>query len=647
MMIETQVPEDGGSRKKEQLLLLLILSVAAFLRLMHLYDLSLSNDELSAISRARFPSLIEMYRAGAFLDGHPAGVQVFLFGWMKWFGDEPFVIRFPFVLFSLGSIYLIYRIGKDWFHATAGLLTAAFFAVMEFPLMYSIFARPYSPGLFFVLAAVFYWTRFTRSLSETSGYRQGDLTGLTLALLLGVHTHYFAVVSLVWMCMTGFFIVPKKSWPLYLLVCSFGAFSFLFELKFFWDLMKVGGLGDWLAKPDVTFPIQFILTVFNANALLAGVFFGLMTANGFIRLKHKQISKFHVFALSWVLLTFMLAYGYSVVIAPVLQASTLYFVLPFLMLVCFSFWPKVGTTVNGRAVSVLLLLLAGSFSTVVAKRFYDRPPYGVFKEVANSLSSWDRNYNRVPAVINVVNPEYIDYYFRRNEGAPHERYYKIESAGDLARLREILDTSTAAYFAYGWSNFSHPYQILEMIRQHYPVEVDSAFFFNSEARLFGRGAPCSPGRLVAGWNQPYEDTALSSGIVCKDSLAKSGNGYFRFKQDAEFSPGIEQQCPYSFRRFMVAHASVWFNCADTTGDQSLAIAFLRDNEFVRWENVPLKSYNLHPGQWQQAFYSVVVPQDVRGSMDLKVYVWNSSKKEFSIDDLSVKLIEEVDPYFRK
>ncbi|MBI9039542.1 MAG: glycosyltransferase family 39 protein [Bacteroidales bacterium] len=68
------------------------------------------------------------------------------------------VVRLPFILSGIVSMYLVYLIGKKWFNKNTGLLSALSMAFLQFPLIYSQLARLYSPGLLFSLATVWFWT---------------------------------------------------------------------------------------------------------------------------------------------------------------------------------------------------------------------------------------------------------------------------------------------------------------------------------------------------------------------------------------------------------------------------------------------------------------------------------------------------------
>ena len=109
----------------EYVLLFVILSVAAILRFTLYADFSYSNDELSALMRLRYDTFSELVSKGFYVDGHPGGIQVFLWFWVRLFGESEAAARLPFVLAGILSVYLVYRIGKYLFGSVSGLFAAS------------------------------------------------------------------------------------------------------------------------------------------------------------------------------------------------------------------------------------------------------------------------------------------------------------------------------------------------------------------------------------------------------------------------------------------------------------------------------------------------------------------------------------------
>ncbi|MCS7085906.1 MAG: hypothetical protein NZ534_07525, partial [Bacteroidia bacterium] len=104
---------------------------------------SFTNDELSALLRLRHDDIFSLWELGVKPDGHPAGVQTFLWFWVKIVPETEFWVRLPFVVCSLGALRELHRMGGA--AATANLL---FSVPLIIPLTA---ARPYAPGLWMVL----------------------------------------------------------------------------------------------------------------------------------------------------------------------------------------------------------------------------------------------------------------------------------------------------------------------------------------------------------------------------------------------------------------------------------------------------------------------------------------------------------------
>jgi hypothetical protein len=630
----------------DRLLILLILLTAAVIRFSGLGSLSLSNDELSAMTRADYPTASAMYDSGALLDGHPAGVQIFLFYWIRFFGDGVFAVRFPFALCSLLSIFLVWQIGRKWFSPFTGLMAAAFFACFEYPLLYSVLARSYSPGLLFSLATVYFWSGLTERLRAGEDIPFRSAFPFLFSLAIGVHTHYFTVLFLFLVCVSGFFFLPRSRFLRYFLFCSVGAVSFLAELPFLMDLLEVGGLGDWLGRPDAGFLFRFFKHVFNGSLLITVLFFLPALLGVILRSDTVRWNARHTLSIAWFLVSFLIAYTYSVLVQPILQPSTLYFTFPFVLMAVFSFWPERQVSGIGKVLPVVIVLLAGSWSTLASNRFFTSPPFGVFREVAEDLASWKKEGQRLPSVVNVVDADYIGYYFRRSAFAPAEVSYKVESASDLARLRERVDTCTANSFAYVWTNNFHPYEIGQIIRRRYPRIVDERHYFNAESRLYSSEEGKLPVNPLRTWQVDYNDTSLTGFSIRYDSTSISAPGLMAFRKGVDYAPDISERVPTVGNGFSVLYTNVWFRSASAGGNQCLAISFEDKGEPVWWESVRLNDYNLRPGSWQQAFLAKPLPSG-HDSLDIKVYLWNPDGEEFEADDLHAELRSEVDPYVRK
>jgi mannosyltransferase len=135
----------------------LILLLAAGLRLYNLGKRSYWIDEIASLFEGR--QTIQQVFASGRLD-QPPGFYLFYHLWLQAFGSSEFATRLFSTLAGLGSIVLIYLIGRNLFGKGIGLLSALLMAVSVFQIQYSQEARFYSfyefatllSFLFFILA---------------------------------------------------------------------------------------------------------------------------------------------------------------------------------------------------------------------------------------------------------------------------------------------------------------------------------------------------------------------------------------------------------------------------------------------------------------------------------------------------------------
>jgi hypothetical protein len=135
---------------RERISLLAILLLALVLRLINLGGRNLWYDEAFAVLYAEKSFSAILYGTitqveGAAADVHPLLYYFFLHLWMGLFGQSPFVIRLPSVIFGLASIVLAFSIGQRLFDPDAGLLAAVITAIAPF--------HGYGNWLGFILAA--------------------------------------------------------------------------------------------------------------------------------------------------------------------------------------------------------------------------------------------------------------------------------------------------------------------------------------------------------------------------------------------------------------------------------------------------------------------------------------------------------------
>lgn len=177
-------------------LLVLILILGAFLRIYKLGSESFWIDEMEtiyAVQQESFPTVLKnIYQTGLaapqYYDEGDTGAMplnfLFSYYWTKIFGLSEFKLRLLSALFGIGSLYLIFLIGKMMFDQKTGLLAAFILSINYMHIYYSQEARSYSLLVFLTLLTVYFLLRI---LKENKAY---DLLFILSGSLLA-YTHYF------------------------------------------------------------------------------------------------------------------------------------------------------------------------------------------------------------------------------------------------------------------------------------------------------------------------------------------------------------------------------------------------------------------------------------------------------------------------
>jgi hypothetical protein len=611
-------------KNKEYIILAIILVVAAALRFSHLGQTSLSNDELSSIIRAQYNSFNQLYNEGIKTDVHPAGLQVFLYYWLKIAGDSPFAVRFPFALCGLLSVLFVFLIARQWFNSNAALFAAAALATLQFPILYSQVARMYSIGLFLCLVNIWSWNKILFNDTESKRKWQHYFIYI-LSALFAMYMHYFSLAFVGIIGLTGFVFIKRKNLVTYLLIWTGILLLFLPALPLFLEQIKMGGLEDWLAKPGSNTFLKYLYYCFNESEVLTCVYIAIPVLCIVLVGRKSKFSKFQLVALAWFLIPYAVAYYYSIFRQPVLQYSGLLFSFPALLLFLFSFIPerKLGWNMS---IPVILLLAGTSISTIAEKNYYRTPHFGVFKELAENTIRWEHKYGKqnMTEVFTLISPKYVDYYFNRMNSPVHVDLNLVSEKKELSKLQNLLDTCKTEYLLYAWSNTRYYYETLELITQKYPVVAERDTFFNSEITLFRK-------------------SGKSNDTIAFDTTATFNEPQLLAERQKEFKVIFNKQVnELTLGDNNMAIAEVELNAPDSLQDVELVINFENFSENVGWNGIPVK-YFYRPGKPIHALLSSKVPDD-RNSI-LKIFIWNPKKRNLSIGNYRVT-IKNRNPLYR-
>ncbi|HNQ12091.1 MAG TPA: glycosyltransferase family 39 protein [Bacteroidia bacterium] len=634
-----------SSIKSDRIVLVLILVLATLMRFYEYAAFSFFNDELSALTRLRFDNFSDLISQGVRIDGHPAGVQVFLYYWVKIFGWSEASVRFPFVLAGVISLFLFYRLAKMWFGPNTAILSLAVFCFLEYTILYSRIARPYSPGLMFSLLMLNGWTSYLFGSSWLQRtYALHKFLGLplfTLSAIACMYLHYFSFLFMVIVALCGLFYVGKEKLKSYLLAGIVIILAALPHAEIFLFQFSVGGVGGpdgWLGVPKADALWSHLYYAFNESFLVivliaVSLFYSIYAYGDQIKW-----NKFHSFSLLFFILPFFIAYIYSVRINPVLQNSVLLFSFPCLLLFLFSFYPvQVNRTLLITFAGVLSIATMGS--TIKEKQFYSKEHFGVFKELAEAmqLKGEQLGFDNITYSVNVNGNFYIDYYLDKVDKDKRIKVsnYKVNEETHVVTFQKMLEVSTTKYFMHSWSNIYNPFELDRMIRSRYPFVADFGKHFNSAWVLYSNDSSdqkynVQRVRFFDSFDQPFTIDALL--------IQKEMDNSFVQLDGVEYGPTLNIPCNNLFDHD-TTYISVNLKAKMESKASELLVVFSieKDGQSLFWRGVDV-SERVNK---TDSFSSIYAATELRGKYDsdavLKVFVWNKAKQQISIDDFEVEI----------
>ena len=627
---------------RENGVLFLILIVGAGIRLFGLDGFSYSADEVSALLRTDYTSLGDALKYGVKVnDMHPAGTQLFLYWWTALFGYNEWVVRIPFVLMGIGAILLTYKIAREWFSVETGLVAAALIAGLEHFIVYAEVARPYSPGLFFSLATVFYWNKIVWPREV----RAKHYLWFALSCLGAMYSHYYAFVFVAMVAATGLiWIKPAKRKP-YLLTGLGIVLLYLPHLMITLYQFSRGGLAEWLGPPDRYWILNYGYYLFNESWWVIG---GLVLLSGvgiYLKIRRPQVSKFHLIGLMWFTVAFVFGYVYSKTRSPILQPPVLIFCVPFALIVLADLvattkhlWFRLWLPVTALA------LTAGS--TTIERNYFNTTHFGVLEEISLANQEWMNAYpNDVAAIVNVSDLRYMEF-FKDKKGLDIPYHWNdMDSTYKWDNLTRYIQSSTTNYLSYGWSTRSNPVLVYERIKLYYPYVVDDRVYNNSRVTLFSKTEGSAPSP-VKSLSFDFEDTSpFFKGNTATIHSAPGKGSFIELESDQPY--GVEIKIPlnrlaigpdrylaFEFD-FKCDGAPPVFVYSVERGDQ--LVTFSDGTE--AWYGIELGAFVIEEGTWNRGAHGRIFDEALQPEDVAKIYLWNRDGSHVWLDNLKISTYE--------
>ena len=172
--------------KKVILLLSLILITGSALRIYELGTESLWLDEVISVNFSK-GSLTSIIAESGPARNNPPLYWLLLHYWMGWFGSSEVAVRSLSAIFGIGSILVIYLVGRELFGQKIGLIASFLATISQFHIFYSQEARNYALLLFLSLLSYLFFIKILKR------DRKSYYLGYFLANLLLGYTHVYGL----------------------------------------------------------------------------------------------------------------------------------------------------------------------------------------------------------------------------------------------------------------------------------------------------------------------------------------------------------------------------------------------------------------------------------------------------------------------
>ena len=465
---------NAPSKRMDYILLGVIMLVATVLRLWKLGQVPFMHDEFSALLRTRFDNFHDFIQQGVMPDSHPIGVQLFLWGWVKLFGWSALWVKLPFVLMGIGSIYLIYIIGRQWFNRKVGLFSAAFFAVSQFTVFYSQLARPYSAGLFFVLLMAVFWYKVVFGTKTTTK----DYVGFALSAWACSLMQYFSIAQAGLIFLTGLFFLPKERRKTYWLSGIAAVALFAPTLPIFYQQLFVSGsIGGWLSAPTTSFLSDFLQYSMNYSMLFMFVVGIIILLPIILGKRTKQNYPLRWAGLAWFVIIFAIAFIYSLKREPILQHSTLIFSYPFVIIVAFSLFSTRTLSPWQTALVVAVLLFTGTTSLIMERRHFDLMYHQGFDQIAVEMQQDKEQFgDEIQFATRTEIGEAAEFYQAQTDVDNRVVFNRYSNLGEFNDW--LSEHQNTPMLGFGWTDYVDPIWEVTAVG-NYPYLIEKKDWFTS------------------------------------------------------------------------------------------------------------------------------------------------------------------------
>jgi len=228
-----------------------------FYKGMYLKGNSLAGDEPFSVYHAQMPvkQIINELLKG----NNPPFYEIILHFWIKIFGISEISVRFPSLIFSSFSVFVIYKISNEFFNKRVAVISCIFFIFSNYHIIYSHESRAYSLLGLLSLCSMYLFLRFYSYALNQKATKTRYLFVFSFLNLILIFTHYFGVLILIVQFLLLIILYKKFKKIIKSLLFSYFV-TFLFyipNLQILFNRFIESSSGTWVKPP------QGIVDVYN------------------------------------------------------------------------------------------------------------------------------------------------------------------------------------------------------------------------------------------------------------------------------------------------------------------------------------------------------------------------------------------------
>lgn len=619
-----------------------ILLVGTVLRFYDYFNLPFSYDEFSALFRTRFDSFGVLIEEGVKSDYHPAGVQVFLYYWISLFGDDAWVVKLPFVVAGIASIYLAYLIAKKWTNETVGLICAAMLASTQYYVMYSQYARPYASGLFFILLLVLALTRLVQQPEKRFWH---NWTLFILAGTAAAYNHYFSMLFAGIVGFAGLLMVPRKLLVRYILAGLIIGLLYLPHVPILMYHMNKGGIGGpdgWLDPPTMHFFKDYPAYIFHYSIWPLITFAGIVLL-GFVyrpasipQLSKDRIRHFYLFFALFLFFTpLLIGYFYSVTKNPILQYSVLIFSHLFLYIACFGHLRLFAFRMN---LAVVLIILTANILTLVQRQHYSLQYDSVYLGFLEDIDQVHEKHPNAPALLD-SEWEVTAYFMEKKKlSTRFDKYTDLEDNGAFLSYLDSISRHHD-FFYFGEFFYDHP-RLIPQIQRYFPHIVWQHNYISGTGYLFSKHGKRTQLAEISTWTPGKRSSSHWSEIDAARIIDSAGATWYAFDSLLEFGPQFNVQLD----KIMQSAANLIDVELDIDGlasgkDLLLVTQFMVGDSLMQWDggSAKLQTINGNCTRITQSYF--LGKRHLLDDGMFRATIWNLEKQSFRVKKMTLYLRE--------